>query len=186
MKSIATILFGLIISLSVNAQSINVENSSVNFSADYLGFGSVEGAFDSFNGFVQMDKSNLNQSSINFTINANSVNTKSKRRTRFLKGESFFNTDQFQTIEFISDDIFVKNGKYSVAGNLNIKGIISRVEIPFQVIEENGTHVLKGDLTVNRFDFDLGSQYKEWVIGKEVKIDINCVVNSGVMQYANA
>lgn len=182
MKTIYTLMMAFLICLQLSAQQINTSQSSINFSADYLGFGSVDGSFLNFNGNIDLNQLNIEQSVFDFTIDANSVSTKSKRKTRFLKGEEFFNTLTYDAISFASNEVKYINGGYSVFGDLTIKNITKSIEIPFDIIELGSENSLVGNLLIDRFEFDLGSSYKEWIIGRDINVEINCVLTSPKME----
>ena len=97
--------------ISLSATEIDATTSSIKFEVNSFGFGTVKGNFQSFTGDILWNESDLTASDMSFSIESNSVTAKSNRRTKFIKGEEFFNVNTFPAITFSASEIVsVENG----------------------------------------------------------------------------
>src|SRR5690348_14032020 len=98
-----------IISLLLTSQKAQIltpmnPGSSVNFEIKNFGF-TVGGSFTGIKGTVQFDPKELNNSSFDVTIDANSINTGIDMRDEHLRGESYFDVKNYPRIHFVSTKI---------------------------------------------------------------------------------
>ena len=143
-----------------------------------------KGAFDTFTGTIELDDKDLTKSTVNVTIDAASINTKSKKRDDHLRSPDFFDVAQFPKLTFTSTKVEkAKDGGYTVTGNLALHGVTKPVTLtvaplsdglkdPWGNIHRGTTAVAK----INREDFGL-----KWnaaiekggvVVGKDVTIEL--------------
>jgi polyisoprenoid-binding protein YceI len=171
----ASLFFGLLLilfSIDLSAQSIDSHNSIVNFELDNFSFNTVEGSFKQMTGTLNINPTNLAQSTINACIGAATVNTDNAKRDEHLRREDFFAVQKFPQICFQSQRFSQTSTGYLVKGQLTLRGITKEVSIPFNL--ENG--VFKGQLSINRLDFNIGADYGTFTIGNEVRLSISCFV----------
>lgn len=167
-----TILFLFILiamGYGANAQKIIAAESIVNFSLENRG-SEVKGTLGGMKGDVIFDKENLDKSSFNVTMNANTINTANRKRDAHLKNEDFFETETYATISFISSKIEKKGDKYIARGSLSMHGVSKDVSILFNTTEEKGRQRLQGSFSLDHADYGIGKN-------REVSITITCVVS---------
>ncbi len=169
---------------TIFANKIDATQSSIQFEVNSFGAGSVKGDFQTFSGDINWNENDVSNSSIDFEITSNSVTTKSNRRTKFIKSEDFFNVSEFPEITFEGSTIIENNWGYSAIGYLNVKGITKKVEIPFNTYSSGLETTLLGNLIIDRFDYDIGLGYKEWMVAREVSISIKCVIHNEIQSTA--
>lgn len=171
------LLLGIItLFLSINAlqaQSINSNNSSIQFRVKNMKVNTVSGSISGMKGKVAFNPNNLAESKFHVSIDLNSIDTKNKKRDQHLKEEDFFNVQQFPNISFESSQISKTELGYLAKGNVTIKGISKTIEIPFRV---NGK-LFEGKTSINRYDFQLGKETGSFMIGEKVDIEIICEIN---------
>ena len=98
-------------------------HTEVIFSYQHLGMSRAFGQFKKITGNVIMDKAAPATSSVDVTIDVNSVDTGVKVFDKHLRSKDFFNSAQFPSIKFKSTKVQKVSGKkFKVAGNLTIKG----------------------------------------------------------------
>ena len=120
------------ISLPASAGSttytIDPAHSSANFSVTHLMISKVPGQFHGVNGTVVVDDKDFSKSSVNVTIDANTVNTNEPDRDKDLKSANFFDVAKYPTITFKSTKV-EKNadGSLKVTGDLTIHGVTKSV-----------------------------------------------------------
>ena len=167
-----TILFlfiSIVMGLGANAQKIIDAESIVNFSLENRG-SEVKGTLGGMKGDVIFDKENLDKSSFNVTMDANTINTANRKRDAHLKNEDFFETETYATISFVSSKVEKKGDKYIAIGSLSMHGVSKDVSILFNTTEEKGRQRLNGNFSLDHADYGIGKN-------REVSIKITCVVS---------
>ena len=163
------LIISLVMGFGANAQKIIDSESIVNFSLENRG-SEVTGTLGGMKGDVIFDKENLDKSSFNVTMDANTINTANGKRDAHLKNEDFFETETYATISFISSKIEKKGEKYIAIGSLSMHGISKDVAILFTTIEEKGRQHLRGNFVLDHADYGIGKT-------RNVSITITCVVS---------
>ncbi|HRC84177.1 MAG TPA: YceI family protein [Thermoanaerobaculia bacterium] len=162
--------------------SIDKGHSEVSFQIRHL-VGKVRGQFDDYNGKIVMD-AKPEASSVEFTIQAKTVNTFVPDRDNHLRSADFFDVEKFPTITFKSSSI-KKTGDnaYAVTGTLTMHGVSKEITLP---VTFNGTVKdpwgntkagFSAETTLNRKDYgivwnktlDAGSL----LLGEDVQVIIN-------------
>jgi polyisoprenoid-binding protein YceI len=167
--NILSLIIALSMGFSANAQKIIASESIVNFSLENRG-SEVTGTLGGMKGDVIFDQENLDKSSFNVTMDANTINTNNNKRDAHLKNEDFFETETYATISFASAKIEKKEDKYIATGTLSMHGISKDVEILFTTIEEKGRQHLHGNFVLDHADYGIGKT-------RNVSITITCVVS---------
>ncbi len=157
---------------SLFAQSINSNLSVVNFSVKNMGFKTVEGSFSGMQGEVLFNPANLKSSRFDVCIDASSVNTNNEKRDEHLLNEDFFEVDTYPTICFVSSNIESTDEGFIAEGMLSMHGEIKEASIPFAFIN----NTLAGNLSVDRLDYKLGENFGKFMVGYDIAIDIQCVL----------
>jgi polyisoprenoid-binding protein YceI len=129
-------------------------HSQINFIGEAL-LVSAHGFFERFDGEIQIDRENLENSSIRLVIEAASINTRNERRDNHLRSADFFDAANHPQITFTSTAIRrVDDKNLIVTGELAIRGTTRTVEVPVQVVflrEADGR--FRGQFQINRKDF---------------------------------
>ena len=122
----------------------------------------VRGRFSDFEGAIQFNADQPEQSSVDFTIKTASVDTSVADRDNHLRSEDFFHAEKFPTITFVSKKIVNTGGsEFDVTGTLTIRGVAKDVTIPVEFLGEakdpwgNARVGFEGELTINRKDYGL-------------------------------
>jgi polyisoprenoid-binding protein YceI len=121
----------LLLTLSAAAQDtwqFDPQHTSAQFSVRHLGVSTVRGAFTKVSGTVQYDANNLAKSSIQATIDTDSVDTRVEMRDNDLRSPRFLDAQKYPTITFTSRRVEAAGaGRLKVTGDLTIHGIIKEV-----------------------------------------------------------
>jgi polyisoprenoid-binding protein YceI len=118
----------------------------------------VPGKFTDFSGTIEIDPANAAASSVDFTINATSINTSNDNRDKHLRSDDFFAVDKFPTITFKSTSIKPSGVKdvYNVTGNFTMRGVTKQVTLPVRVNGFNKDRAgFKLSTTLNRKDYGI-------------------------------
>jgi polyisoprenoid-binding protein YceI len=142
--------------------TLDPSHSRVGFVARHAMVAKVRGSFDEVTGSATIDGANPAASSLEVTIQAASIDTRSEGRDQHLRSADFFDVENHPTITFvgtgceITDDTTVE-----VTGDLTIRGVTRSVTVPFEfggaVIDAYGNQRIgfEGSVVVNRKDWDL-------------------------------
>ncbi len=171
MKFLISFIF-LVVSLTIQAQTIDTLNSVVRFKINNMGINNVKGTFKGMSGAIQFNPNTLQSSQFDVCIDASTIHTKNSLRDKHLRSNAFFYTDTFPTICFQSTEIKkTKDDNYFVIGNLTIRDVTKEVNISFSY--EN--NMFLGELILNRKDYGVG-QNSTIMVGDEVSLIIECKV----------
>src|SRR5512143_3733579 len=86
---------------AIETYAIDPVHSSVGFSIRHF-VSQVPGVFTKVNGNITVDRDHLENSSVEATIDANSLDTRNERRDADVKGAGLLDTAQFPTMTFKS------------------------------------------------------------------------------------
>jgi polyisoprenoid-binding protein YceI len=176
---------GLAASISLPATAatstwqIDPAHSAAQFSVKHLAISTVRGAFTSLKGTVQFDDKDITKSSVEVTIDVNSVDTRQPDRDKDLRSDHFFDADHFPTITFKSKKVEqVAPGKLKVTGDLTIRGatkeVVLEVDGPTAPVKDpwgNQRVGVSASSKIIRQDF--GITYGPGMIGDEISITID-------------
>ena len=140
--------------------AIDPSHSRIGFVARHAMVTKVRGSFNEFSGTGYFDAEDPSRSSVNLTIEAASIDTRSADRDAHLRGNDFFDMETYPQITFASTAVEqVDEESYRVTGDLTIKGVTRPVTVDF---EYTGSAVdpfqnlrvgFEGKTTINRKDW---------------------------------
>jgi polyisoprenoid-binding protein YceI len=159
--------------------NIDPAHSSAQFAVKHLMISTVRGAFTSVKGSIQLDDKDITKSSVEVTIDVNSVDTRQPDRDKDLKSDHFFDAEHFSTITFKSKKVEqVSPGKLKVTGDLTIRGVTKEVVLdvdgPTAPVKDpwgNQRIGVSANSKITRQDF--GITYGPGMIGDEISITID-------------
>ena len=164
---------------------IDPNHSAAQFAVRHLGLSTVRGAFTKVSGTATLDDADITKSTVEVTIDANSVDTRVANRDNDLRSEHFFDVAKYPTITFKSTKVEqVAPGKLKVTGDLTIHGttkpVVLDVEGPTAPVKDPwGNQRLAATATtqINRQDygvkFDAKMDNGGLVVGNEVQITLD-------------
>jgi polyisoprenoid-binding protein YceI len=144
----------------------------------------VRGEFGDFGGSVVMDGANPAASSVDFWIDANSIDTRNDNRDQHLRSEDFFSVEQNPRITFESSQV-KKTGDdtYDVTGTLTLRGVSKQVTLPVTYLGSiadgrgNTRAGFATETTLNRKDYGINwNQALDqggFVLGDDVTVAID-------------
>ena len=164
---------------ATSSWQIDPAHSSAQFAVKHLMISTVRGAFTSVKGSLQFDDKDVTKSTVDVTIDVNSVDTRVPDRDKDLKSDHFFDADHFPTITFKSKRVEqVAPGKLKVTGDLTIHGITKEavldVDGPTAPVKDpwgNQRIGVSASSKITRQDF--GITYGPGMIGDEISITID-------------
>ncbi len=160
-------------------------HSAAQFSVKHLAISTVRGGFSGVTGSVVFDDKDVSKSSVDVTIDVNTVDTREPNRDKDLKSDHFFDVAHYPTMTFKSTKVEqAEPGKLKVTGNLTIHGVTKEVvldvEGPTAPVKDpwgNQRAAVNATTKINRQDFGV-----KWnatmdnggvVVGDDVTINID-------------
>jgi polyisoprenoid-binding protein YceI len=152
-------LFLLLFPFTLIAQDLKpLDNGSeVNFAINNFGL-STKGKLKGLNGSIIWNAADLNASSINVSVETNTINTDNKLRDGHLRKEDYFNVAKFPLLQIKSTKITALEtaGQYQLEAQLSIKGVTKKVNFPFTVTSQKPGYLFSGNFEINRRDYGIG------------------------------
>jgi len=185
------VIVGMTVGLSLPAGAatstwqIDPQHSSAQFAVRHLGLSTVRGAFSKLSGMMVRDDQDITNSSVEVTIDVNTVDTREPDRDKDLRSERFFDVAHFPTMSFKSKKVEqVAPGKLRVTGDLTIRGTTREVTLDVDgptapVKDPWGNQRLAATATtkINRQDYGVKWNAKldngGVVVGDEVNITLD-------------
>ena len=144
----------------------------------------VRGRFSDFEGTIVLDEANPEQSSVEFNIQATSIDTNEPDRDKHLRSDDFFAVEQFKTITFKSKRITKRGGEsYDVVGDLTIRGVTKEITLPVTHLGKakdpwgNDKVGFETEITINRKDYGLKwnapLETGGFLVGDDVKVSLS-------------
>lgn len=179
MKSSAFVTLGAALLLAgVGAPAIAADpaakliaaQSEVTFVTRQMGV-PVDGRFKKFDAVVDFDPKKPATGSVSITIDTASAAIGVPEVDTEMPKPIWFNVAKFPQATFRSTSIKgLGNGKFEVAGKLDIKGTARDVVVPVQISQSGGVSTATGSFVIKRLDYRIGEE--EWADTTVVANDV--------------
>lgn len=167
---------------------VDASHTSVGFSVKHMMVSKVKGSFSGVEGTLEGNPEDLTGASINFTIDASTINTNSVDRDNHLRSADFFDVENNPSITFVSTDIVkTGEGEYEITGDMTMRGVTKKVTFE---AEYEGTGVNPWGVQVAAFEVEGKVSRKEFeltwnqaleaggvLVGDDIKISIDLQLN---------
>ena len=161
---------------------LDPSHTLVEFSAKHLMITTVKGRITDVEGTIVMDERNPRNSSVEATLKAVSIDTRTEQRDQHLRSADFLNVELFPEIKFRSTKIEGDKESFKLTGDLTIRDVTRPITLDIrfegqQTDPWGGERVgFSGTGKIDRRDFGLTwNQALETggvVVGNEVKINL--------------
>ena len=160
----------------IETYKIDPVHSAVSFKVRHF-FTKVPGVFVNFEGTIVVDRDDLTNSKVEAVIKADSINTRNEKRDKHLRGDDFFDIENYPVITFKSTK-WEQNGEntFKVTGILTIMKTVKEVVLDVTLLgfgkgsKDRDISGWEATTSLNRTDF--GISYGAALIGNEVFVDI--------------
>ena len=98
-------------------------HSHIEFSAKHMMITTVKGRFADYEGTVTGDQQSPAGATVNVTIKAASIDTRTEQRDGHLRSADFLDVEKFPTITFRSTKIAGTKDKFTLTGDLTIRDV---------------------------------------------------------------
>jgi len=163
---------------------IDPAHSAAHFSVRHLMISNVRGEFTNISGSALINPADPTKSSVEITINAESINTREPQRDEHLRSADFLDVANYPTITFRSKRIEPLGAEiFKVTGDLTIRAVTKEVTLdiegPTPAVKDPWGNVragVTGSAKINRKDFGVAfnalTETGGVVVGDEVKITV--------------
>ena len=189
MKQFRTLLLSAVVVaalplMAADTFTVDKAHSAAEFKVRHM-VSNVGGKFTDFAGTVNVDRANPANSSVEFTIQAASVDTATADRDKHLRSADFFDVEKFPTIAFKSVKIAPAKTKdtYDVTGDFTMHGVTKRITLPVVFLGfakdpwGNDRAGFELETTVNRKDYGINWNKAldngGYLLSDDVKISVN-------------
>ena len=158
---------------------IDTNHSEVQFKVKHLMIAYLSGTFKMFNGEVESENEDFNNSEINFEIDANSIDTYHEVRDGHLRSPEFLDTEKFPKIVF-KGLLQKKEGKYQLHGELALRGVQKSIQLDVEFIgigqgrygDTRAGFEVNGKLNRKDFGINIGllTEVGSLVVDEEIKL----------------
>lgn len=146
-------------------------HTTIGFVARHAMVTKVRGSFSDWTSEVRIDEANPENSVVNVTVKTASINSNNEDRDGHVRGEDFFNVEQYPDMTFKSTKVeFQGENAAKIAGDLTIKDITKPVELDVEIF---GSEVDPWGQTRVGFDASTDINRKDW------GLEWNSPLNSG-------
>lgn len=158
------------------AFAVDAVHSSLMFKINHMGIANFYGRFNHIDGSYTIDETDVTNSTFEFTVKADSVDTNNERRDGHLKSADFFNVAEYPTITFKSTKVTKKgDNQITVTGDLTMHGVTKPVDVEMKLFTAKETRQgfkggFESHFTVKRSDFEMNYGVAEGGLGDEVTI----------------
>jgi polyisoprenoid-binding protein YceI len=110
--------------------TLDSSHGYITFTYSHLGFSNPRIGFNSFDTKLELDRDDPDNSTIEVTIDASSIDSRVAEFNKHLNSSDFFNTAEYPTITFESTKVEATgNSTFDVTGNLTILGTTKPVTL---------------------------------------------------------
>jgi len=175
MKKFSIFLIAVLVAASgFKPGNRTVTRSDITFQIKNVGI-TTTGTISGLQADIQFNPANLGSSSIEASVDVNTINTDNSSRDDHLKSDDFFDVAHFPKIILKSVSFRHKRGNnYTGQFNLTMKGKSKLVDINFSRIDKNTAAEFKGAFKINRLDFGVGEN--SMILSNDVSINLDAEI----------
>jgi polyisoprenoid-binding protein YceI len=142
--------------------TLDPAHTRIGFVARHAMVTKVRGSFNEFAGTAELDGANPENSRVQLTIEAASIDTRNAQRDEHLRSNDFLAMQEYPKITFASTGVRqAGETTFEVTGDLTIKGVTHEITIPFEFEGSakdpfgNQRVGFEGSVTINRKDYGI-------------------------------
>lgn len=102
---------------------LDPSHTLVEFSAKHLMITTVKGRFTDVEGFIHADEKDIKDSSVEATLKAATIDTRTEQRDNHLRSADFLEVEKYPEIRFRSTRIEGNKQEFKLTGDLTIRGV---------------------------------------------------------------
>jgi polyisoprenoid-binding protein YceI len=164
---------------------LDPQHTAADFTVRHMMVSNVRGEFGKVTGTLNLDDKDITKSTVEVTIDANSINTREPKRDAHLKSADFFDVAKYPALTFKSTKVEkAGDNKLKVTGDLTMHGVTKTVVLdvdgPSKEMKDPGGNMRIGagaTTKVNRKDYGLmwnmALESGGVLVGDEVTINLS-------------
>ena len=148
------------------------QHQFIQFRISHLGFSTLYGRFNDFDGSFEYDADNPEESSVQVTVDTSSVDSNHSERDKHLREEDFLYVSEYPEATFKSTSVEMEDeDTATVTGDLTLRGVTREIYLEMELINHGedpwGNYRMGFEgtttLTLENYgiDYDLGPQAEE-------------------------
>jgi len=127
----------------------------------------VPGRFHDFEVWLDTGDGGIAGAALTVTVNLDSADMDDPDINEAIAGPDWFAVSEHPVATYTSESIEAASGDgFAAEGHLDLKGVRLPVAVPFRWSESDGRVQMRGELTIDRTRFDVGSG--EWATGEPI------------------
>lgn len=158
--------------------SMDKSHAKVGFTVTHNLIAEVDGNFKTITAKITSAKEDFSDAVFEMTADVNSIDTDNEMRDKDLKGAGFFDVEKFPSIAFKSTSIKKAEGnKYTLTGDLTMRDVTKSITMDLTITgprehprSKKSIIGIKVTTTINRKDFNVGSNFPEMAVANEVQL----------------
>lgn len=115
---------------------VDLSHAFIQFEISHLGFSTLVGRFNDFDGSFTWDKANPASASIEVRVNTASIDSNWAERDKHLRGDEFLDVEQYPTAVFKSTKYHGDANGGRMDGTLTLHGVTKPITLDVKVIGE--------------------------------------------------
>jgi polyisoprenoid-binding protein YceI len=155
-------------------------HSEVDFTILHLGLSNVRGRLGNISGTITQNDADVTKSTVNVTIDMNTVDTGVGMRDNDIKSANLFDVAQFPTATFVSTSVAKTANGLTINGNLTLHGVTKPVVLdvqgptgPVNGMDHKPHTGWSASTLISRAAFGIGAKYPTGMVGDDVKLTID-------------
>lgn len=158
---------------------IDTLHSGVFFQIRHMGVTNFVGSFDKFDGSFNIDWESPENSFMDISVDAASVDSNNEKRDGHIKSNDFFTVKQFPEMTFVGQTFKkTSDDRMEIIGDLTFLGVTKPVTVETKLVGEGSTRQgykmgIDSTFSFKRTDFGNSTYVKEGALGDEVTIWVN-------------
>ena len=112
---------------------IDKAHAFVTFTVPHFLLDEASGSFGDVSGSFVYDPGNLANCSVSVSVKAASIDTNVDARDTHLRSPDFLDAEKYPDITFVSRAIRKTKGGYLATGDLTLRGVTKKIDVPFTV-----------------------------------------------------
>jgi len=165
----------LVAAVSFSAFTFTVVTSykiSDDYSIKFDGRGAA-GTFTGLTGDIIFDEKNLSAAHIQVSVDATTISTGNATKDKHARGENWFDTKNYQKINFTSETFTKTTEGYAVTGIFEIHGFKKQETIPFTF----KNNVFEGKVMINRQEYGIEGPFFSFTVSDEFEVSLRIPVS---------
>lgn len=175
---------------------IDFSHSHITFNVRHMMLSKVRGEFERFSGAIAFNPDATEQTTVDVTIEAASINTRNGDRDNHLRSADFLNAEQYPAITFKSTRVVAETpNRGKLIGDLTIRDVTREVtlDVEYAGLSKSPWGTVSSGFTattsINRKDWGLvwnvALETGGWLVGETINIELEIeLVQVGELQPA--